>query len=131
VLRNGWFKTGDLGRFDEDGFLYIEGRISRFSKIGGEMVPHETIEAKLIEQFDFRSEHERVLAVVGLPDAAKGETLVILCTRDLSASQAREKLAAAGFPNLWIPKVVKKVDQVPVLGSGKLDLARCRQLAAS
>ena len=48
VLRDGWFKTGDIGRFDEDGFLYIEGRLSRFSKIGGEMVPHETIEQKIV-----------------------------------------------------------------------------------
>ena len=48
VLRDGWFKTGDIGRFDEDGFLFIEGRLSRFSKIGGEMVPHETIEQKII-----------------------------------------------------------------------------------
>ena len=52
VLQDGWFKTGDLGRFDEDGFLYIEGRLSRFSKIGGEMVPHETIE----QRDPFRSE---------------------------------------------------------------------------
>jgi acyl-CoA synthetase (AMP-forming)/AMP-acid ligase II len=49
VLRDGWLKTGDIGRFDEDGFLYIEGRLSRFSKIGGEMVPHETIENKIVD----------------------------------------------------------------------------------
>src|SRR5437879_1450033 len=48
VLRDGWFKTGDIGRFDEDGFLYIEGRLSRFSKIGGEMIPHEALEQKII-----------------------------------------------------------------------------------
>ncbi|PYK85415.1 MAG: hypothetical protein DME40_17720 [Verrucomicrobia bacterium] len=48
VLRNGWLKTGDIGRLDEDGFLYIEGRLSRFSKIGGEMVPHEVVEQKII-----------------------------------------------------------------------------------
>src|SRR5438128_8599117 len=51
VLDNGWFKTGDIGRFDEDGFLYIEGRLSRFSKIGGEMVPHEAIEQKIVDLF--------------------------------------------------------------------------------
>jgi acyl-[acyl-carrier-protein]-phospholipid O-acyltransferase/long-chain-fatty-acid--[acyl-carrier-protein] ligase len=130
LLRDGWFKTGDLGRFDEDGFLYIEGRISRFSKIGGEMVPHEAVENKLIEQFDLRSDDKRIVAVVGLPDEAKGESLVILCTRNLDTSEVREKLAAAGFPNLWVPKVIRKVDELPVLGSGKLDLGRCKELAA-
>jgi acyl-[acyl-carrier-protein]-phospholipid O-acyltransferase / long-chain-fatty-acid--[acyl-carrier-protein] ligase len=130
VLQDGWFRTGDLGRFDEDGFLYIEGRISRFSKIGGEMVPHEAIENKLIEQFDLRSDEKRIVAVVGVPDEAKGESLVMLCTRDLDVAEVREKLAAAGFPNLWVPKVIRKVDELPVLGSGKLDLGRCKELAA-
>src|SRR6266478_192377 len=53
ILRDGWLKTGDIGRFDEDGFLYIEGRLSRFSKIGGEMVPHEAIEQKIIDLLQF------------------------------------------------------------------------------
>ena len=60
VLRNGWFKTGDIGRFDEDGFLYIEGRLSRFSKIGGEMVPHETIEQKIIAALAIEEQSERI-----------------------------------------------------------------------
>lgn len=130
VLQDGWFNTGDLGRFDEDGFLYIEGRISRFSKIGGEMVPHEAIENKLIEQFDLRSDEKRIVAVVGVPDEAKGEGLVVLSTHELDAGEVREKLAAAGFPNLWVPKVIRQVEELPVLGSGKLDLGRCRALAA-
>ncbi len=129
VLQDGWFKTGDLARFDEDGFLYIEGRVSRFSKIGGEMVPHETIEAKLVEQFGLRSEEERVLVVVGVPDEAKGEVLVLLSTVPLELGAMREKLASAGFPNLWMPKRVKVVPEMPALGSGKLDLGRCREIA--
>src|SRR5438445_1086795 len=73
VLRDDWLKTGDIGRFDEDGFLYIEGRLSRFSKIGGEMVPHEAIEQKIIDLLQFSGRDERPLAIVGVQDEARGE----------------------------------------------------------
>ena len=129
VLQNGWFKTGDLGRFDEDGFLYIEGRLSRFSKIAGEMVPHETIETKVIEAFGLKMEDERVAAIVGVADHAKGEALVLLATRNLSLEDVRERLLAAGLPNLWIPRRIRRVEKIPVLGSGKLDLEKCKELA--
>jgi acyl-[acyl-carrier-protein]-phospholipid O-acyltransferase/long-chain-fatty-acid--[acyl-carrier-protein] ligase len=129
VLRDGWFKTGDLGRLDEDGFLYIEGRLSRFSKIAGEMVPHETIEAKIVEALSLKTEEERVVAIVGVPDRAKGEALVLLATQVLSAEKIREHLLAAGLPNLWIPRTIKLVEKIPILGSGKLDLGKCKELA--
>ena len=129
VLDDGWFKTGDLGRFDEDGFLYIEGRLSRFSKIAGEMVPHETIEAKIIEAFGLKSEDERVAAIVGVPDQTKGEALVLLTVRELSMEAVRERLLAAGLPNLWIPRTIKRVEKIPILGTGKIDLGKCRELA--
>jgi acyl-[acyl-carrier-protein]-phospholipid O-acyltransferase/long-chain-fatty-acid--[acyl-carrier-protein] ligase len=129
VLQDGWFKTGDLARFDEDGFLYIEGRLSRFSKIAGEMVPHETVESKVIETFDLRMEDERLVAIVGIPDESKGEALVLLTTRDLKLAEVREKLLAGGIPSLWIPKIIKRVEKIPILGSGKLDLGACQALA--
>ncbi|MBP7142674.1 MAG: AMP-dependent synthetase, partial [Opitutaceae bacterium] len=118
-------------RFDEDGFLFIEGRLSRFSKIGGEMVPHGTIEQRLVELFDLDQSEGLKVVVVGLPDPGKGEALVLLTTLDFTSEQIREKLAAAGLPALWIPKIVAKVDRIPVLGTGKLDLKGCRDLAAA
>jgi len=130
ILHDGWLKTGDIGRFDEDGFLYIEGRLSRFSKIGGEMVPHETIEQKIIDLLELSGRDERPIAIVGVQDEAKGEALVLLSAVDLDLAELRKKLQEAGVPNLWIPKNVHRVDSIPVLASGKLDLKRCQELAA-
>ena len=130
AFRDGWFVTGDLGRFDDDGFLYIEGRLSRFSKVGGEMVPHLTIEQKVIETFGLEAEEGPQVVVLGVPDAAKGECLVLLTTEAITAAELREKLTAAGLPNLWIPKNVRRIASIPVLGSGKCDLKGCRALAS-
>lgn len=130
VLRDGWFKTGDIGRFDEDGFLYIEGRLSRFSKIGGEMVPHEAIEQKIIDLLDLSGRDERAIAVVGVTDEAKGEALLLLSVVDLDLATLRKKLHEAGVPNLWIPKRVQRVESIPILASGKLDLKKCQELAS-
>jgi acyl-[acyl-carrier-protein]-phospholipid O-acyltransferase/long-chain-fatty-acid--[acyl-carrier-protein] ligase len=130
VLRDGWFKTGDLGRFDEDGFLFIEGRLSRFSKIGGEMVPHELVEQKIMSALDLDGQAERPIAIMSVPDEAKGEALVLLSAVDIDAQQLRSALREADVPNLWVPRSIRRVDAIPVLASGKLDLGKCKQLCS-
>ena len=129
VIRDGWFRTGDLARFDEDGFLFIEGRLSRFSKIGGEMVPHETVETAIVEALGLSNEGERIVALTAMPDEAKGEALVLLTTRPIDAKALRDSLTAAGLTNLWIPKRIQQVEKIPILASGKLDLQGCKTLA--
>ncbi|MBI2512941.1 MAG: MFS transporter [Opitutae bacterium] len=130
ALKDGrWFVTGDLGRLDEDGFLYIEGRLSRFSKIGGEMVPHGTVEARIAELFGWDQNEGPTAVVTGVPDPAKGEALVLLTTQEVTAEQVRAKLLEAGLPNLWVPRIIRRVEKIPMLGTGKTDLKGCRTLA--
>jgi acyl-[acyl-carrier-protein]-phospholipid O-acyltransferase/long-chain-fatty-acid--[acyl-carrier-protein] ligase len=130
VLQNGWFKTGDIGRLDEDGFLHIEGRLSRFSKIGGEMVPHETVEEAVTKALGHKDDN-RLVAIVGIPDEAKGEALVLLSADPkLDLQVLRAKLLESGLPALWVPKKVQPVDAIPILASGKLDLKGCHDLVA-
>ena len=134
VIRDGWFRTGDIGRVDEDGFLYIEGRLSRFSKIGGEMVPHETVEQHISRALGLDSEAEKKIAVIGVPDEAKGEALILLTTvpmNDQMVVELRYNLLEHGVSSLWVPKRAVKVDEIPVLASGKLDIKRCETLAKS
>ena len=129
VLHDRWLKTGDIGRLDEDGFLYIEGRLSRFSKIGGEMVPHEVVEQKIIAALGLEGS-ERRIAICGVPDEAKGEALLLLTAEPIGMDKLRAALNEAGVPNLWIPKRSVVIESIPVLASGKLDIRRCQELAA-
>jgi acyl-[acyl-carrier-protein]-phospholipid O-acyltransferase/long-chain-fatty-acid--[acyl-carrier-protein] ligase len=123
-FRDGWFLTGDIVRVDEEGFIFIEGRSSRFSKIGGEMVSHSAIEIALSTSLPGEEQD----CVLGLPCPDKGERLVLLTTRNLSRESLREALNGR-VPNLWIPRDVVHLDKLPTLASGKLDLAECRRLA--
>jgi len=131
VLHDGWYTTGDIATMEEDGFLAITDRLSRFSKIGGEMVPHILIEEKLHELADST---EQVFAVTAVPDEKKGERIVVVHT--LTAAQLApvlEKFAQCDLPALWKPKPSQfvHVDAIPVLGTGKMDLRGIKALAAA
>ena len=128
-LRDGWFVTGDLAHIDDEGFVSVNGRLARFSKMGGEMVPHGTIEDKIAEAYGGDPGEVPSVVVTGVSDESKGEALVVVTTLDITTGGVREKLSQAGFPNLWIPRSVVKVAAIPVLGTGKLDIAQCKRLA--
>jgi len=131
VLHDGWYTTGDVALMEQDGFLTITDRLSRFSKIGGEMVPHVRIEDKLQE---IAGVTEQVFAVTSLPDDKKGERIVVISTLpDEKLGAVVERFAQCELPALWKPRANQffHVDALPILGTGKIDLRGVKSLAAS
>lgn len=128
ALRDGWYITGDIASLDEDGFISITDRMSRFSKIGGEMVPHVRIEEVINEILG-----NAACVVTALPDEQRGERLVAFYAQNgTSTDELWEKLTQSGLPKLWIPKRenIHCIDAIPLLGSGKVDLKTVKRLAA-
>ncbi|MCC9609365.1 MFS transporter [Blastopirellula sp. JC732] len=132
VIHEGWYTTGDMAVIDEDGFIRITGRISRFSKIAGEMVPHIQIEDALVSTLGPTEDERPRIVVSAAPCPKKGERLIVLHTEiDKTPEQLREALVERGLPNIFIPAqdAFYQVPELPVLGSGKLDLQAIKQMA--
>ncbi len=131
VVKDGWYCTGDIARLDPEGFITITGRESRFSKIGGEMVPHISVEEAV--NLELGGADGDLLAVVtAVPDRSKGERLIVFhLPTDRSIPDLITKLRDRGLPNLWVPSATSfaEIEEIPVLGSGKLDLRRISELA--
>ena len=131
VMHDKWYVSGDVGHIDSDGFIYITGRESRFSKIGGEMVPHIQVEEEIAKLVG-ANEDTLSIAVCGVPDEKKGERLVVLYTElNESPEAVVKKLIASGLPAIYVPgsESFFKVDEIPILGTGKLDLRGLQKLA--
>ena len=130
ALRDGWYITGDIAAIDSDGFIRITDRLSRFSKIAGEMVPHMRIE----EEIQRLLSEPHVCIVTSVPDDTKGERLVAFYTDPgVTPQQVWELLSTTSMPKLWLPKRddLRFIEAIPTLGTGKVDLRSVRDIASA
>jgi len=123
-----WYKTGDKGHVDEDGFLTIVDRYSRFAKLGGEMVSLTAVEQQ-VRQILENAELE--LVAVNLPDDKKGEKIVLLMAGAHDEAVVKRALLAGGMNPLMIPATIRSLAEIPKLGSGKTDFGSARKVALS
>lgn len=121
-----WYKTGDKGHMDTDGFLTIVDRYSRFAKLGGEMISLGAVELEIKKVI---IEEDVELVAINIPDEKKGEQIILLVTATIEASELRQRLLAAHCNPMMIPAQVKTVATIPKLGSGKTDFSAAKQLA--
>lgn len=121
-----WYKSGDKGHVDEDGFLTIVDRYSRFAKLGGEMVSLTAVEQAIRQALQ---EPELDLVAVNFPDEKKGEKVVLLIGGEHDPKAVKKQLIESGMNPLMIPAEIYEVDTVPKLGSGKTDFATARKVA--
>ena len=129
MLQDGWYNTGDIARIDADGFIFLVDRLMRFSKIGGEMVPHLAVEEVLLQGLEAVNQ---VVFVTAAPDERKGEKLVVLYTAEAGdAATLQDIIKHSTLPNLWHPRKDNyfQIEEMPALGSGKFDLKQLKTMA--
>ena len=122
-----WYRSGDKGHLDDDGFLVIVDRYSRFAKLGGEMVSLSAVEETIREALG--ADPELDLVAVNLPDDKKGEKVILLIATEMTAKEIKKKLIDSGMNSLMIPAKFTNVNAVPKLGSGKTDFSTSKKVA--